>query len=82
MACMRQKFQSVKEGDSYARSRGTEHGSSPTCNTGWNARMPDERSARLPDEWRHTVDITHELNAIIGSLNLIEATSNNELYQD
>ena len=44
--------------------------------------MPDERPARLPDEWGHTVDITHELNAIIGSLNLIEATSNNELYQD
>ena len=28
---------------------------------------------KLPDEWRRTVDVTREFNAIIGSLNVIEA---------
>ena len=44
--------------------------------------MPDERAARIPDEWRRTVDVTREFNAMIGSLNLLEASSNDELYQD
>ena len=31
--------------------------------------MPDERAARMPNEWRRTVDVTREFNAMIGSLN-------------
>ena len=44
--------------------------------------MPDERAARIPNEWRRTVDVTREFNAMIGSLNQLEASSNNYLYQD
>ena len=41
--------------------------------------MPDERSARIPNEWRRTVDVTREFNAMIGSLNQLEASANSDL---
>ena len=44
--------------------------------------MPDERAAIIPKEWQRTVDVTHEFNAMIGSLNQLEASSNHDLYQN
>ena len=44
--------------------------------------MPDERAAIIPKEWQRTVDVTHEFNAMIGSLNQLEASRNHDLYQN
>ena len=65
------------------------HPVSPSSNTvlskGENCRtegMPDERATRIPKAWQRMVDITQEFNALIGSLNQLEAVSDNDLYQD
>ena len=32
------------------------------CRASWDASMPDERSTRLPEEWQHTMDVTHTVS--------------------
>ena len=49
---------------------------------GGTTGMPDERAANILKEWQRTVDVTHEFNAMIGSLNQLEASSNHDLYQN
>ena len=44
--------------------------------------MPDERAAIIPKESQRTVDVTHEFNAMIGTLNQLAASSNHDLYQN
>ena len=44
--------------------------------------MPDERAAITPKEWQRTVDVTREFDAMIGSLNQLEAPSSHDLYQN
>ena len=44
--------------------------------------MPDERAVVILKEWQCTVDVTHEFNAMIGSLDQLEASSNHDLYQN